>query len=360
MWVPTAQGNALVPDDIGFDAIADLSDERFALCLAALENLRKALEENNEQVFLDLLFQREAQCFSPRFKGPTAGDAAYASEPFRPFYIFDSRAALDYANAADALWRRKRSTPYSISSLLSVHKMLLNDHPQGGRLRDIPAWLGVRDTPIKDATTVLAPPAYLRPCLKKMATSVALLPSSHRIAACAMIHYQITAIHPFVDGNGRLVRLVTAALLQHFKLVEGPSLFVSEVLKARNSEYAARLHSLDWYGEIEAWVLFFADALREQARHSADLVKLASRVRGELLSVLSGRVGSGARATTIADDVLLSSSVPVSRCAKILKCSRDEADRLLQSLSGWFGLSQAVDSDDPVYQFGDLYELFAV
>jgi Fic family protein len=175
----------------------------------------------------------------------------------------------------------------------------------------------------QEATTILTPPEYLRPCLKRMGEAAGSFPSTHRLAACAMLHYQFAAIHPFFDGNGRIVRLLTALLFRHYGLIDGPYLFISEVLKARSSEYAARLHSLDWYGEVVAWVHFFVDAIREQASHNADLVKLAAQVRKDM-------------------------------------CAAPRAEKLLKTLMGWYGFSQIVDSADPIFQFGDLYDLFAV
>jgi hypothetical protein len=98
----------------------------------------------------------------------------------------------------------------------------------------------------------------------------------------------------------------------------------------------------------------------EIQRSSADLVKLAAQVRKDMCAALRDYIRNEDARLRFIDDVLLSNSIPVSRCATLLKCSTDEAEKLLKTLMGWYGFSQIVDSADPIFQFGDLYDLFAI
>ena len=81
----------------------------------------------------------------------------------------------------------------------------------------------------------------------------------------ALIHAQFETVHPFLDGNGRLGRLLITFLLVHWQVLDKPLLYISYYFKAHRTEYYARLMDIRLRGDWEAWIKFFLRAVHESA-----------------------------------------------------------------------------------------------
>ena len=103
-----------------------------------------------------------------------------------------------------------------------------------------------------------------------------------------LVHAQFETIHPYLDGNGRMGRLLIAALLEHWQLLPEPLMYVSGYLKQHQSEYYRRLSAIRTEGDWEGWVQFFLEAVQHAAAQSeravVALVSLVARDRRRLLS----------------------------------------------------------------------------
>lgn len=84
----------------------------------------------------------------------------------------------------------------------------------------------------------------------------------------AVAHYQFEAIHPFVDGNGRVGRILISASLGRENILTAPMLYISAYFQQRQQEYYDRLLRVSTHGEWEPWILFFLDAVATQSRDS--------------------------------------------------------------------------------------------
>lgn len=103
----------------------------------------------------------------------------------------------------------------------------------------------------------------------------------------ALIHAQFETIHPFLDGNGRIGRLLIAMLLEHWMLLPEPLLYVSSYLKAHQAEYYRRLSAVRLYGDWEGWVSFFLEAVERSADDAQrNIVALATRIASDRKLVL--------------------------------------------------------------------------
>ena len=105
------------------------------------------------------------------------------------------------------------------------------------------------------------------------------LPSLVRIA---LIHAQFETIHPFLDGNGRIGRLLIAALLEHWRLLPEPLLYLSAYLKQHQAEYYRRLSNIRTEGDLEGWVTFFLEGVANAASEAEQgIVAIASLVAAD-------------------------------------------------------------------------------
>jgi Fic family protein len=113
-------------------------------------------------------------------------------------------------------------------------------------------------------------------------------PALPPLVRIALVHAQFETIHPFLDGNGRMGRLLIAALVEHWGLLPEPLMYLSGYLKAHQLEYYRRLSDIRTEGDWESWIRFFlegvASAAAEAERNVVGLASLVAADRQRLLS----------------------------------------------------------------------------
>jgi len=227
--------------------------------------------------------------------------------------LFDEEAGLKVSNTEDveevtnylrafrhvqAHLRDPQGLPISVRLLCDAHRVLLEGGrgagKQPGELRRSQNWIG--GTRPGNAVFVPPPPervsdllADLERFIHDAATD---LPPLVKVA---LIHAQFETIHPFLDGNGRIGRLLIATLLEHWGLLKEPLMYLSGYLKQHQAEYYRRLSAVRSDGDWEGWVSFFlegvAKAAAEAERSIIDVASLISSDRRRLLQ--SPQAGPG-------------------------------------------------------------------
>jgi Fic family protein len=205
-------------------------------------------------------------------------------------YLRAFRLVQDNLRAADGL-------PISIRLLCNAHQLLLDGArgtgKQPGELRRSQNWIG--GTRPGNAAFVPPPAERVADLLADVerfihATSSDGLPPLIKIA---LVHAQFETIHPFLDGNGRIGRLLIAALMEHWGLLPEPLLYLSGYLKQHQGEYYRRLSSIRSEGDWEGWVSFFLEAVAMAATDAErSIVAIASLVAADRRRLLgAAKVG---------------------------------------------------------------------
>jgi len=158
--------------------------------------------------------------------------------------------------------------PITTELLCEMHDRLLSgvrgDEANPGELRTTQNFIG--STPyIQDARYVPPPPNEISDLLDDLLEYANQDTDLHPLLRIGLIHYQFETIHPFLDGNGRLGRLLISLLLQRDGLLPEPYLYLSSYFNARRSEYVDHLLAVSQRGEWEEWVLFFLRGVQSQA-----------------------------------------------------------------------------------------------
>ena len=171
--------------------------------------------------------------------------------------------------------------PVSVRLLCDAHRLLLDGarghKKQPGELRRSQNWIG--GTRPGNAAFVPPPPERIPELLSDLerflhAEPAQALPPLLKIA---LIHAQFETIHPFLDGNGRIGRLLIAVLMQHWALLDEPLLYLSGYLKQHQAEYYRRLSAIRTEGNWEGWIVFFLEAVSEAATQAErTIVAIAS------------------------------------------------------------------------------------
>ena len=204
----------------------------------------------------------------------------------------DLREVGNYVAALEYGLERLEALPVSLRLMREMHERLMRgvrgDVATPGEFRRSQNWIGPPGCTLSDATYVPPPPSELMACLdswEQFLYDESLPPLVH----AAFAHAQFEAIHPFLDGNGRVGRLLITLLLVKRGLMPSPLLYLSAYFEATREEYYARLLGVTDRGEWEEWLAYF---LRGVALQSEDAVARIQRV-DDLLSGWKQEFASG-------------------------------------------------------------------
>ena len=211
--------------------------------------------------------------------------------------LFDEEAGFKVSNTDDVeevtnylhafRWtqeqlRDPKGLPISVRLLCEAHRRLLDGArgagKQPGELRQSQNWIG--GTRPGNAVFVPPPPEHVPTLLADMErfihdTATDLPP----MVKVALIHAQFETIHPFLDGNGRIGRLLIAALFEHWGLLSEPLMYLSGYLKQHQAEYYRRLSAIRTEGDWESWVTFFLEGVATAAGDAEkNIIEVASLV----------------------------------------------------------------------------------
>jgi Fic family protein len=214
--------------------------------------------------------------------------------------LFDEEAGFKVSNTDDVeevtnylrafRWvqeqlRDPKGLPISVRLLCDAHRLLLDGArgagKQPGELRRSQNWIG--GTRPGNAVFVPPPSERVSELLADMEqfihdTATTLPP----LVKVALIHAQFETIHPFLDGNGRIGRLLIAALFEHWGLLSEPLLYLSGYLKQYQAEYYRRLSLIRTDGDWESWVTFFLEGVATAAGDAQkNIVEVASLVAAD-------------------------------------------------------------------------------
>ena len=222
--------------------------------------------------------------------------------------LFDEEAGFKVSNTDDVeevtnylrafRWvqeqlRDPQGLPTSVRLLCDAHRFLLDGArgagKQPGELRRSQNWIG--GTRPGNAAFVPPPPEHVPALLADMERFIhdvgTELPPMVRVA---LIHAQFETIHPFLDGNGRIGRLLIAALFEHWGLLAEPLMYLSGYLKQHQAEYYRRLSAIRTEGDWETWVTFFLEGVAVAAgdaeRNIIEVASLVAADRKRLLQSL--------------------------------------------------------------------------
>ena len=223
--------------------------------------------------------RREAVA-STRIEGTQASlaevfDAEASDQPLGP----DVEEVINYVRAMETGLIRLASLPVSTRLIREMHAVILagvrGRERQPGELRTTQNWIGPTGATIETATFVPPPPDQLPDLLGDLERFIHEQPKTPPLVQAALVHYQFETIHPFLDGNGRLGRLLVVFFLVVRDRLPAPLLYLSPYFEARRDQYYATLQGVREQGDLDTWLAMFLDAVRAQA---ADAVTRAERL----------------------------------------------------------------------------------
>jgi Fic family protein len=197
----------------------------------------------------------------------------------------DVREVLNYVRALEYGLDRLQTFPMSLRLIRNLHERLMEgvrgEYGTPGEFRRSQNWLGAPGCLLREAEFVPPPVPEMQEVLHDFEMYLhrdCLYPPLVRIG---MIHYQFEAIHPFIDGNGRIGRLLISLLLVHWTLLALPLLYLSAYFERHRQDYYDLLMAVSARGAWRDWLLFFLRGVAEQARDAIHRAKRLQDLQAE-------------------------------------------------------------------------------
>jgi Fic family protein len=270
----------------------------------------------------------------------------------------DVKEVQNYVRAMEYGLKRLNDLPLSLRFIRELHGILMDgvrgEHATPGEFRQSQNWIGSAGATLNDATFVPPPVIEMQECLgqlEKFLYSETKLPT---IVQAAMVHYQFETIHPFLDGNGRIGRLLVPLLLCQKKVLSKPLLYLSAFFEQHRPEYYELLMEVSQSGDWRKWIEFFLQAVTEQSEdavlRSRNLLELlrgySQLVREKHLSPTAGQV---------VELIFMKPVLNVKTAQEFLKVSYPSAQYALTSLENEGILTEITGRKrDKVYAANDL------
>jgi len=192
----------------------------------------------------------------------------------------DVREVANYVIALEYGLNRLKSLPMSLRLIRELHKRLMTGvrggHQTPGDFRRSQNWIGPPGCTLDDATYVPPPANEMKAALAEFETYLHTESNLPPLIRLACLHYQFEAIHPFLDGNGRVGRLLITLLLCEWNLLPQPLLYLSAFFEKNRSHYYELLLRVSQEGDWLSWIIFFLKGVAEMA---ADAVIRSRRMQ---------------------------------------------------------------------------------
>jgi Fic family protein len=219
-------------------------------------------------------FMRREAVLSSRIEGTRATLAElYTYESAQLSFIElgnDVHEVHNYVTALDYGLERLKNLPISLRLIREIHEKLMQGVRGGnltpGEFRRTQNWIGPAGSTIMTATYGPPPMEEMQLGLGDLEKFIHARSDIPALARAAMIHYQFEALHPFLDGNGRVGRLLLALLFAGWNILPHPLLNLSVYFERYRQEYYDRLLAVSQHGDWDAWLRFFMRGVSSQAQ----------------------------------------------------------------------------------------------
>lgn len=248
----------------------------------------------------------------------------------------DVSDVINYVNATQFALKRLEKIPLCCRLIREVHEVLMNgvrgQDKTPGEFRDSQNWIGPANCSLKDAR-------YIPPNVEDMQDAMSDLEKYMNentdydsLIRIALIHYQFETIHPFLDGNGRVGRLLILLYLMEQRLLSKPVIYISYFLKKNQVEYYDRISEVRRSGNYEQWIRFFLEAVSKAASDSLQSTIQLSVLHDKNIEKLPKTTRSKDNLRAVFDYIEQYPIIDIKRTAKELEISYNTAATAVKRL----------------------------
>ena len=262
---------------------------------------------------------------------------AAEAEIVRPGRAMDVDEVFNYVHAMRRGLRRLEELPLSIRLLRDIHAELLSGvrgHDKTpGELRTTQNWIGPEGAPLSSASFVPPPPHKVADALSRLERFIHDGPPLPLLIKAGLVHSQFETIHPFLDGNGQLGRLLITFMLCEQGALQKPVLYLSYFFKQHRQEYYDRLQAVRDRGSWEEWLTFFLKGVEEVSLQAADTARKILLLREDHRRIITEHLGrSAANGMRVLESLYESPYVSVGAVQEIITTTYPAANNLVARL----------------------------
>ena len=241
--------------------------------LAVLDELARRIP--NVDLFISMYVRKEA-LMSSQIEG-TQATLEDVLDPMIESNVNNNVAdVVNYIKATEFAIKRLKELPLCNRLLKEIHTVLMDgvrgQEKTPGEFRVSQNWIGAQGSSLKTATYVPPNVLDMLDSMSDLEKYINFEDDIDVLIRVALIHYQFETIHPFLDGNGRIGRLLITLFLMEQKMLSTPALYISYFLKKNRIEYYDRMMEVRNKGHYEQWVKFFLKAILESTSDAVETI----------------------------------------------------------------------------------------
>lgn len=330
---------SFVPNPLPPEPSVELTEELVSLLIKANSAIsvleRAATHIPNVSLFVSMYVRKEALMSSQ-----IEGTQATLEDVLDP--MIDANAnrnvadVVNYIKATEFAIKRLNALPLCNRLIKETHAVLMQgvrgQEKNPGEFRTSQNWIGGQGSTLKNARYIPPSPDDMTEAMSDLEKYMNREDETDALIRAALIHYQFETIHPFLDGNGRVGRLVITLFLMEQKILTTPALYISFFLKKNRIEYYDRMSEVRRTGNYEQWVRFFLQAILECAEDATDTIDELSALHNTNAEVIS-KMGRAAKNTMLVFEYLEANPIiEINQTAKALDITFNTASNAVKRL----------------------------
>ena len=287
-------------------------------------------------LFVSMYVQKEA-VISSQIEGTQASLVDVLQKDKGKEKIKDTEEIVNYIKATHYAFKRLNKMPLCMRLIRETHAVLLSnvrgEEKMPGEFRRSQNWIGHAGSSLKDASFIPPAPDEMDICLGDLERYIHEDSAISNLIKIALIHYQFETIHPFLDGNGRMGRLLIILYLREQGLIEYPVLYLSYFFKKNRNRYYELLNNIRIKGEFEEWIKFFIDGICEISEDAITSIQKIVELKNTDMKKIRELSGSNISNLLLIYDYLLQHPFLEAEDIKnLVGVSKPTANKLLENL----------------------------
>lgn len=296
---------SFMPNPLPPDPPIEMSEEMIRLLvkanseLAVLESVATRIP--NVDLFVSMYIRKEALMSSQ-----IEGTQATLEDVLDPMIDANTNRnvadVVNYIKATEFAVKRLNELPLCNRLIKETHKVLMSgvrgQEKNPGEFRYSQNWIGGQGSTLKNARYIPPSPEDMIDAMSDLEKYMNESDGLDVLIRAALIHYQFETIHPFLDGNGRVGRLLITLFLMEKKFLTTPALYISYFLKKNRVEYYDRMTEVRTKGNYEQWIKFFLQALLESAEDAITAIDELATLHDKNVALISN-MGRAAKNTML-------------------------------------------------------------
>ena len=307
---------------------------RAYLLLGRLDGMATTLPDIN--LFVSMYVQKEA-VISSQIEGTQASLIDVLQKDRKNEKIKDTEEIVNYIKATNYAFKRLEELPLCMRLIKETHSILLSgvrgNEKSPGEFRKSQNWIGYAGCKLNTASFVPPAPGEMEKSLTDLEKYIhedSFIPNLIKIA---LIHYQFETIHPFLDGNGRMGRLLIVLFLKERGLIEYPVLYLSYFFKKNRNMYYELLNNVRIKGEFEEWIKFFIEGICEISEDAiSSIQKIIELKKADIEKIRNIPKGNISNLLLIYDYLLRHPFLETEDIRRLSDLSKPTVNKLLETL----------------------------